>query len=426
MAKSKFSFTLDGVKYTDITGYQYSGSTAISVNVAGTAQMIRQYMKQKYPNIPSRDYYWVQSQSYAGGDSIRVYLNDAPEELYKKLDAELNAKFEEGKFDGMTDSYTYTKGKETAAEGMLIDYGTKYLFVENRKPYDSEAEAVNWDDVLSSKKAAPSQKTGSPTASKFSRGEKLKECAGWEIYKKTLPDGRIVYGAYKKASTPPNKEDWNAIKGEVYVETGFKWGKFGSFEKWGSLEKEEDTLKMLCNVLDKYYVSGETGAEDNERKKVEYFVYGVNWNVPFDYGKELIQNLLGRGYKLISFIGSRQFGIFKTSSAKDGIVVVDNGGEFNIEDYSKLDVISTINYVENDKPVEVSVLADLIDDIYKDYYLEESPAPAPEPQPAPAPAPAAKSKEDIEKAIKGLQYLADKGNEKAIKAIKGLQYLLNK
>jgi hypothetical protein len=40
--------------------------------------------------------------------------------------------------------------------------------------------------------------------------------------------------------------------------------------------------------------------------------------------------------------------------------------------------------------------------------------------------PATKSKEDIEKAIKGLQYLADKGNEKAIKAIKGLQYLLNK
>jgi hypothetical protein len=40
--------------------------------------------------------------------------------------------------------------------------------------------------------------------------------------------------------------------------------------------------------------------------------------------------------------------------------------------------------------------------------------------------PQAKSKEDIEKAIKGLQYLADKGNEKAIKAIKGLQYLLNK
>jgi hypothetical protein len=36
------------------------------------------------------------------------------------------------------------------------------------------------------------------------------------------------------------------------------------------------------------------------------------------------------------------------------------------------------------------------------------------------------SKENIEKAIKGLKYLADKGNDKAIKAIKGLQYLLNK
>jgi hypothetical protein len=35
-------------------------------------------------------------------------------------------------------------------------------------------------------------------------------------------------------------------------------------------------------------------------------------------------------------------------------------------------------------------------------------------------------KEKLEKAIKGLQYLADKGNEKAVKAIKGLKYLLNK
>lgn len=37
-----------------------------------------------------------------------------------------------------------------------------------------------------------------------------------------------------------------------------------------------------------------------------------------------------------------------------------------------------------------------------------------------------KSKEDIEKAIKGLQFLADKGNEKAKKAIIGLKILLNK
>jgi hypothetical protein len=42
------------------------------------------------------------------------------------------------------------------------------------------------------------------------------------------------------------------------------------------------------------------------------------------------------------------------------------------------------------------------------------------------PQPIAQSKENIEKAIKGLKYLADKGNDKAIKAIKGLQYLLNK
>jgi hypothetical protein len=74
---------------------------------------------------------------------------------------------------------------------------------------------------------------------------------------------------------------------------------------------------------------------------------------------------------------------------------------------------------EDSVPISPSTIAGLIENIYDNERggkpTEESPATT-----------GSKSKEDIEKAIRGLQYLADKGNEKAIKAIKGLQYLLNK
>ena len=242
MPKEKISFTLDGVKYTDIAAYTYGGDRRDSYNVgvSGTAQMVRQWMKQKYPSIPTRNYYWVQSDSYAGGDSIRVYLNDAPKEFYEKLNKELNDKFEEGKFDGMTDSYSYNKSAEKSAEGMVIDYGTKYLFVNNYKPSDSDAPSVDWESVLSQKSApsAPARTSPSGQRPSYPVGEVLKDCAGWTIYKKTLPDGRIVYNAKIKPDTPKNKGDWNEIKGEIYVQTGFKWGRFGAFEKWGVIASE--------------------------------------------------------------------------------------------------------------------------------------------------------------------------------------------
>ena len=118
-------------------------------------------------------------------------------------------------------------------------------------------------------------------------------------------------------------KDWDAIKGEIYTETGFKWGRFGAFEKWGVIASEAAVVELLCKILGKYYQGGDAPAKP-------------------------------------------------------------------------------------DMPEP-----------------ESTPETTPSNQETiPTEAPA-KSKEDIEKAIKGLQYLADKGNEKAIKAIKGLKYLLN-
>jgi len=84
--------------------------------VAQCATLIRQDLKKNFPNIKFR----VQSQSYTGGNSIRVkYENAIPTEAIENL----LAKYQDGHFDGMTDCYNYDKNPENLPR-------TKYLFVE--------------------------------------------------------------------------------------------------------------------------------------------------------------------------------------------------------------------------------------------------------------------------------------------------------
>lgn len=259
--KGKYNFTLDGVKYTDISGWNYEGNeTNININVAGTAQMLRQYIAAKYPKFYGRGFSWVKSESYSGGDSIDVYFNRIPKEYFEKISKELDAKFEEGSFNGMNDSYTYTKGTEQSKEGFIVSYGTKYLFVYNEPPYDAPEKklpAPDWDKILATSTPKPSTsgfKSTSSTGSGFAnKGELLMTRAGWEFYKKNLDDGRIVYNLWKLKETPPNKGDWNEIKGELYIGTGFKWGKYGNFEKWGEIKNEYEVLEQVSTILYKYY-----------------------------------------------------------------------------------------------------------------------------------------------------------------------------
>jgi len=98
-------------------------------------------------------------------------------------------------------------------------------------------------------------------SSSFSKGDLLMTKNGWEFYKKTLPDQRIVYTISKLAETPQNKTDWEAIKGEMLTSTGFKWGRFSSFEKWGQIASEEAVLKMAADILGKYF----TGKSDTNQ-----------------------------------------------------------------------------------------------------------------------------------------------------------------
>jgi hypothetical protein len=260
--KGKYNFTLDGVKYTDISGYTYEGDeNKLNINVAGTASMVRQYIAAKYPKFYGRGFSWVKSESYSGGDSIRVYLNRIPLEYYEKISKELKIKFQEGSFNGMDDSYTYSKSAEKSNEGYVVDYGTKYLFVNNVPPYDAPEEklpAPDWDKILSSSTPKPSTtsfkpKTSSSGSGFANKGQLLMTRAGWEFYKKKIDDGRIVYNLYILRDTPKNRGDWNEIKGEMLVDTGFKWGGYGNFQRWGEIKNENEVLEKAGAILSKYY-----------------------------------------------------------------------------------------------------------------------------------------------------------------------------
>jgi hypothetical protein len=81
--KKQIDFTLRGFRYTDIPYYLWdkSDDKKITVTVAGSAKMIRQLLKARYPWLKT----WVQSESYSGGNSIRIYAWNAPDDVAEEI-----------------------------------------------------------------------------------------------------------------------------------------------------------------------------------------------------------------------------------------------------------------------------------------------------------------------------------------------------
>lgn len=270
------------------------------------------------------------------------------------------------------------------------------------------------------------------TTSSYPMGDVIKDCAGWTIYKKTLPDGRIVYNAKIKPETPPNKTDWNAIKGDVYTSTKFKWGKFGAFERWGEIEGEEMVVNKLCEVLAKYYQGGDAPAQPKEEAPEQ-----VPESTPQLSTDKIAEEVMKLEYDIWDRLGIESGGQLRKDEDKqekyaDEVrnVIIPFLEKYSLRDSQRTDLaaaladdnahnlnnsLSLIGYYGDDTKQEAILDYSQNPDWWLNpkYYITEEKKEG-------------KSKEDIEKAIKGLQYLADKGNEQAKKAIKGLQYLLNK
>lgn len=436
--KDKFSFSIDGVKYTDIKGSDNIGNNKLYIGVAGTAQMIRQWMKQKYPQLPLRNYYFISSSSFANGNSIDVYLNDAPDDIYSNIKGELTDKFEYGSYHyGLKQGGAGIKYKTDQGEN--INYGTKYLSVNNRPPYGTNAPAVDWDILQNTAPAKATKQFQSKSAkSTFDKGDLLMDCAGWEVYKKKYADGKILYTAHKKPATPQNKIDWDTIKGEIYTQTGFSYSRFGNFQKWGQIASEAYIINLLCTILGKYYKdptmasvatpsAPATTISPDESKDARFYAQYLI----IGYDKIWEQLNITSGSQLKGDENLQKQFADKFSKFYSGFIQTYP----NISDYQKRVIVDEFEKVNAFTLENVLALKGFFGVNTQQSWLElyENSAPNMYLNPeyfghskkgSTQSGAKKQSKEDIEKIIKGLEVLSRLGNKDADQKIKGYKIIL--
>ena len=147
--KNKISFQLENQKFeiesTALRTKSWGGEPCkpyIYLTQKHVASILKQYVKNNYPNVEV----WAKSQSYAGGDSVDVYLayangDNVEENIVKDVDR-FSTYFEEGKFNGMIDMYEHKEEDMSTDSGTTIKGGTKYAFVRNGAPFGSVPDVV--------------------------------------------------------------------------------------------------------------------------------------------------------------------------------------------------------------------------------------------------------------------------------------------
>ena len=120
---------------------KFVNGNVIRMNHVAAANIVKQYVKQVYPNVAVS----AKSDCFSMGNSVDVYLSDkygqpVSKEIAKDVQS-FGDQFVYGKFDGMTDMYEYTRGNFMAGS-YEIDPSVKYLTVQNRAQHGSVADTV--------------------------------------------------------------------------------------------------------------------------------------------------------------------------------------------------------------------------------------------------------------------------------------------
>jgi hypothetical protein len=234
--------------------------------------LIKKKLEQMLPNMQ----FSVTRDAFAGGHSVSIGIKGGNIQPYTNPE-DHTTRYTINEFHYKDDSELTPEIKEIISKVMDIAFSinngfsgrhsSSYLHLYLGVSTKTKSEPYKY---IPSKNKTTNIPSGSTTTS---RGELRKECAGWKIYKKTLPTGSIVYNAIKDKETAPNKGDWATIKSEVYMQSGFKYGRFGSFDKWGSMTDNDEVLILnaLCEVLTKYY--GSTTPTTND-EPVDVYING--------------------------------------------------------------------------------------------------------------------------------------------------------
>lgn len=107
--------------------------------------MVKQYIKQKYPNEDFK--VWVKSEKYSGGSSLRINLSNrdgskVSNEIYEDVETFGNT-LQWGNFNGMIDLYEPKEEDMLTNDGLKISFYTSYVFTYNEPPFGSKEFELN-------------------------------------------------------------------------------------------------------------------------------------------------------------------------------------------------------------------------------------------------------------------------------------------
>ena len=146
----KFKFELEGMMFElgikFLNRVDWNGNPLekpiINMNHVATANVVKQYVKKKYPNVVVSS----SSDSFSMGNSVSIYISD---EYGREVDNDIisdvqafGSQFVYGKFNGMIDMYEHS-GKDVKSDnGTDIKSGVKYLSVNNRPKHASLPDVI--------------------------------------------------------------------------------------------------------------------------------------------------------------------------------------------------------------------------------------------------------------------------------------------
>ncbi len=146
----KFKFELEGIMFElgikFLKKVDWNGNPlekpVINMNHVAAANVVKQYVKKKYPNVVVSS----SSSSFSMGNSVSIYLSDeygngVDESIVKDVDR-FGSQFEYGRFNGMIDMYEMNSNEVQTDNGTEIDSGVKYLHVQNRPKFCSLPDIV--------------------------------------------------------------------------------------------------------------------------------------------------------------------------------------------------------------------------------------------------------------------------------------------
>ena len=120
---------------------EYDDRKRLVVDSVESGKMVKQYIKQRYPNHDFK--VWVKTERYSGGTSLRINLSNkdgSPVDSYIHKDIQsFGNTLQWGSFNGMIDMYELDDEVHTTDDGgMEIDFFTKYVFTYNRPPFGTK------------------------------------------------------------------------------------------------------------------------------------------------------------------------------------------------------------------------------------------------------------------------------------------------